>query len=112
MALTRRFGVPYLLALGNHDVASSDCYAPQYQPVVRGFNDVRRVVSRHLTATTAMWQAIKYVSSGFTLCSFMVAAVVVYLKHRELFNRSTKLFETFISGNRAGLARASLASIH
>jgi hypothetical protein len=53
-----------------------------------------------------MWQAIGYVTSGFTLCAFVVAAIVLVIKARLTHRR--ELIETASEEQRADLVARTL----
>lgn len=57
-----------------------------------------------------MWEALKYVSSGFTLCAFIVATVVFYLNHRTKEER--KRIEAAPAEDRASLVAKTLEVFH
>jgi len=57
-----------------------------------------------------MWEALKYVSSGFTLCAFIVATVVFYLNHR--IKEERKRIEAAPAEDRASLVAKTLEVFH
>jgi hypothetical protein len=69
---------------------------------------VKVLQSCHLTSgsSTMPWEAIKYVSSGFALCAFVVAALFTYLKNRSQEER--KRIESAPPDDRADLVAKTL----
>jgi len=57
-----------------------------------------------------VWQAIQYVSSGFTLCAFLVAVIASYLKKRSQDERLR--IESALPEDRAELVAITLEGFH